>query len=245
MGGVMESLYLATLVSAGVGHTQGRTTQREDSPGEAADRFCNDMTNELFRALVQRLRPSSEGIHSVQITEDEIADLSREQAEEIVALYGATTLITLPRKEQEFFAWLQKEDAPIWNDLWGSDEQPYRVSLGYLPDLLPNRRGFLICDLVDNPNYYFTINNITAEDGSAYLDAAIEIVKNEGRLSMDQAFVVEVWRAPIDQWRFAYMYRQPLDEVKQMVQWLVTEGILTLPAEREKEENPPESSDAQ
>jgi len=221
--------------------------RREDSRMEAADRFCNDigMTNELFRALIERLRPSGEGIHSVQITEEEIADMTREQAEEIVALYGAMTLISLPRREREFFAWLQKEDPLIWSDLWGADEQSYRVSLGFLPDLLPNRRGFPICDLVDNQNYYFTVDNITTEDGAPYLDAAMEIVKSEGRLSMDQAFVVEVWRAPIDQWRFAYMYRQPLDEVKRMVQWLIAEGILTLPAQREEEENRSANSDAQ
>jgi hypothetical protein len=203
------------------------------------------MNVEHFRELLQRLRPAGEGIHSTRITEEEIADLTREQAEELVALYGSTTLMTLPTKEQRFFAWLREQDEPIWNDLWGGEEDTYRVSIGYLPDLLPNRRGFLICDLVDNQNYYFTKDNITAEDGSGYLDAALEIVKNEGKLSMDQAFVVEVWRAPIDQWRFAYMYRQPLAEVKAMVQWLISEGILTLPAPREPEENQPESTDAQ
>jgi hypothetical protein len=187
------------------------------------------MTEAQFTELIERLRPLDEGIHSVKITEEEIAGLTREQAEQIVALYGSNALITLPGKEQEFFAWLRKNDEPIWKDLWEGEETPYQVSLGFLPDLLPNRRGFLICDLVDNPNYYFTRDNITAEDGSPFLDAALEIVKNEGKLSMDQAFVVEVWRAPIDQWRFAYLYRQPLAEVKKMVEWLLSEEILMLP----------------
>ena len=194
------------------------------------------MTQEEFQELVRKLRPVEERIHAVQITEEEIGRLTREQAEELVALYGSSALMTLPHKEREFFTWLRQNDEPIWNDLWGSDETPYQVSLGYLPDLLPNRRGFVICDLVDNPNYYFTIDDISAENGSAYLDAALEIVKNEGRLSMDQAFVVEVWRAPIDQWRFAYMYRQPLAEVKNMVQWLLSEEILTPHASEQEEE---------
>ena len=203
------------------------------------------MTDERFRTLIERLRPSDEGIQPVQIGEEEIADLTREQAEELVALYGATTLITLPRKEREFFAWLRQHDEPIWNDLWGADEEPYRVSLGYLPDLLPNRRGFLICDLVDHPNVFFTVDNITTEDGAPFLDAAMEVIKSERMLSMDQAFVVEVWRAPIDQWRFAYMYRQPLEEVKKMVQWLVAEQILTLPATEPEERSSSASSDTQ
>jgi hypothetical protein len=194
------------------------------------------MTQEEFHDLVRRLRPVEEQIHAVQINEEEIAKLNREQAEEIVALYGSSALMTLPRKERDFFAWLKENDEPIWNDLWAGDEKPYQVSLGYLPDLLPKGRGFVICDLVDNPNYYFTIDDISAENGSAYLDAALEIVKNEGRLSMDQAFVVEVWRAPIDQWRFAYMYHQPLAEVKNMVQWLLSEEILTPHVEESEDE---------
>jgi len=185
------------------------------------------MTQEDFQDLIQRLRPTEERLHSVQIGEDEIAELTREQAEQIVALYGSSSLMTLPRREREFFAWLRQNDEPIWNDLWGSDDEPYRVSLSFLPDLLPNRRGFVICDLIDNPNFYFTVDDIGAENGSAYLDAALQIVRNEGKLSMDQAFVVEVWRAPIDQWRFAYMYKQPLADVKRMVGWLLEEEILT------------------
>ena len=194
------------------------------------------MTNEEFEDLARRLQQPAEGIHRVDITSEEIASLTREQAEQLVALYGSSALITLPQKEQEFFAWLRQHDEPIWNDLWGSDEYPYQVSLGYLPDLLPNRRGFLICDLVDNPNYYFTIDNISAEDGSPFLDAALAIVKNEARISMEQAFVVEVWRAPIDQWRFAFLYRLPVDQVKAMVHWLMAEGILTPPAQRAEDQ---------
>ena len=194
------------------------------------------MTHEAFRDLVDRMRPAGEGIHPVEITEEEMMSLTREQAEELVALYGSSALMTLPSKEREFFAWLRTNDEPIWNDLWEGDEKPYQVSLSYLPDLLPNRRGFAICDLIEHQNFYFTVDNITAEDGSPFLDAALAIVKNEERISMEQAFVVEVWRAPIDQWRFAYMYGVPLEQVKKMVGWLIAEGILSAPAQRADEE---------
>ncbi|MEO5931792.1 MAG: hypothetical protein ABIR47_17800 [Candidatus Kapaibacterium sp.] len=194
------------------------------------------MTNEEFQELIERLRPVGEQLHSVQITEEEIATLTREQAEQIVALYGSNSLITLPQKERTFFEWLKERDEPIWSDLWGDDEIPYRVGLGFLPDLLPNKRGFPVCDLIEHENYYFTTNEIAPEDGSPFLDAALGIVKNEGRLSMDQAFVVEVWRAPIDLWRFAYIYKQPIDEVKNMVRWLLEEGILRQPTQELEEE---------
>lgn len=196
------------------------------------------MEQQAFIDLKQRLRADEKSIHSVQIAEEEIANLTREQAEEIVALYGSNAMMTLPRKEREFFDWLRVNDRPVWEDLWGSDEtEAYRVSLAFLPDFLPNRRGFVICDLVDQPNYYFTIDDISGEEGSGFLDAALSVVKAEGKISMDQAFVVEVWRAPIDQWRFAYLYNQPLAEVKKMVQWLLGEEILKDPSQRQEEES--------
>ncbi|HVZ40486.1 MAG TPA: hypothetical protein VHI13_14500 [Candidatus Kapabacteria bacterium] len=202
------------------------------------------MTTERFHTLLERLRPVGDGVHSVQIAEDEIMDLTRDQAEEVVALYGSSALMRLPAREVAFFEWLRANDPEIWDDLWGSDEEPYRVGLSYLPDLLPRGRGFLICDLVEHQNYFFTAASITQEDGSPFLDAALAIVKEEGKLTMEQAFVVEAWRAPIDQWRFAYMYNQKLPLVKQMVAWLVEEGILTLPRTEEEEEATP-APDAQ
>jgi hypothetical protein len=140
----------------------------------------------------------------------------------------------LPARDREFYAWLRQQDPAIWDDLWEGDEEPYLVGIGNLPDLLPNRRGFLISDLANNPNYYFSDSHIT-DDGRIYFDAALEIVKNNGKLSLQQAFVVEVWRAPIDQWRFAYMYNIPLATVKEMVQWLLDEGILTLSLQEEED----------
>lgn len=194
------------------------------------------MTNEEFNDIVQRLQSNIEAVHVVDITDEEITNLTREQADELVALYGSNALITLPLKEQQFFAWVREQDEPIWSDLWAGDETPYQVSLGYLADLLPNRRGFAICDLVDHQNFYFTTDHIGSENGSPYLDAALALVRREQRITMEQAFVVEVWRAPIDQWRFAYLYKLPLDQVKLMVQWLLSEEILTLRPESEEAE---------
>lgn len=195
------------------------------------------MTDEQFTELAIRLGHAGEGIHMVDITDAEITALTREQADELVELFGSNALILLPEREIAFFEWLRANDEPVWNDLWAGDETPYRVSLGFLPDLLPKSRGFLICDLVDHQNYFFSAESITEEDGSPFLDAALQVVKNEGKISMDQAFVVEAWRAPIDMWRFAYIYRQPLAEVKKLVAWLVEEGILALPQREEEEQS--------
>lgn len=192
------------------------------------------MEENEFNHLLERLASNTEQIRRVYFSEEEIATISREQAEKIVALYGTSSLMMLPERERAFFDWLKENDRPIWDDLWAGDEEPYLVSMSYLLDLLPKRRGFLICDLTEHQNYFFTAEQI-AEDGKALLDASLEIVQNNGQLSIDKAFVVEIWRAPIDIWRFAYMYNQPLETVRDMTHWLLQEEILHLPMPDEPE----------
>lgn len=192
------------------------------------------MDENRFNALLERLASSTEQVRRVDFSEEEIATISSEQADQVVALYGASSLMLLPERERTFFDWVKKSDPAVWNDLWGGDEEPYLVSMAYLRDLLPKRRGFLICDLTELQNYWFTAEQIT-NDGKALLDAALEIVQNNGQLSIDKAFIVEVWRAPIDIWRFAYMYSQPLETVRDLVHWLLQEEILKLPMPDEPE----------
>lgn len=192
------------------------------------------MEQHEFDMIIERLRTDDAQVRSVTIPEEMIARLTREQAEEIVARYGSRTLLTLPESERRFFVWLRENDPSVWQDLWGDDED-YLVSIGFLPELLPKRRGFLICDLVEQQNFFFTQDSITPEDGRIFLDAALDIVHSNGTLAMEQAFVIEAWRAPIDLWRFAYNYRVPLDQVKKMVLWLIAEGILLLPPEEQDE----------
>lgn len=197
------------------------------------------MEQQEFIALKERLAPTgSAHIETRQIREEEIDTLSPEQAQELVALFGSTTLIPLPERERKFFDWLRNNDLPVWKDMWGENEaeETYYVSLAHLTSFLPKQRGFPICDLVENDNYYFTPEDITPEDGKIYVDSALDIIAEQGQLSMDQAFMVEVWRAPIDQWRFAWMYRLPIAEVKKMVHWLITEGLLNVPQQRSEEE---------
>lgn len=192
--------------------------------------FSPPMNLDSFSLLINRLQPASTDIHIAEISDAEMSDLSAEQAQELVARFGSNTLIRLPQREQQFFEWLRQNDPPVWNDLWGDDEDPYVVSLGYLNDLLPKRRGFLICDLAEQQNLIFSQQSITHDEGKLMLNAALDVVAAKGRLTMDQAFMVELWRAPIDIWRFTYMYGVSLDEAKRMVLWLISEGALLLAA---------------
>ena len=192
------------------------------------------MDQKEFEDVIAMLQSEQSTVHAVSLPEETIARMTREQAEEIASLYSATTLIALPERERTFFAWLRANDPEVWQDLWGSDEeQEYLVSIGFLPELLPKRRGFLICDLEEHQNFYFTEESITPEEGKIFLDAALDIVHANGQLEMEQAFVIEAWRAPIDMWRFAYNYNLPLAEVRKMVLWLLSEEILLLPPTEE------------
>ncbi len=200
--------------------------------------FWPPMNSDTFSLLIGRLDPANLAVHIAEISDDEMRELSAEQAQELLARFGSNTLIRLPQREQQFFEWLRQHDAPVWDDLWGGDQEPYIVSLGYLNDLLPGRRGFLICDLAEQQNFIFSSHNITHDEGKLMVDAALDVVAANGRLTMDQAFMVEVWRGPIDLWRFAYMYGVSLAEAKRMVLWLISEGALLLTVPEESDELP-------
>lgn len=203
------------------------------------------MERKKFEELVEEIRPSGEEtLVKTEIAQDDLESLTKEQAEELVALFGSTTLIRLPEREREFFEWLRQEDRAVWEDLWGDapEGELYYVSMAHLTSLLPGRRGFPVCDLVENDNYYFTGEDLTPEEGKVFVENALDIVADQGELSMDQAFAIEVWRGPIDQWRFSWMYKLPLAEVRKMVHWLITEGILRVPKQRPENEPPIESA---
>ncbi len=198
-----------------------------------------------FNDLKDRLVPKGEEtLITAELSTEEIESMTPEQADELVAMYGATTLVRLPESEREYFEWLKEEDRVIWDDLWGGVEENelYYVSMSHLRGLLPGKRGFPICDLAENPNFYFTSDDITEENGSAFVEHAVEVITDKGDLSMDQAFVIEVWRGPIDLWRFAWMYNLPVVEVRKMVHWLLKEEILAVPTQREENPAPIESA---
>jgi hypothetical protein len=177
------------------------------------------------------------GIEKITFDEDELMSLTNEQAQELSIYFGSQFLIKLPLKEREFFDWVKEQDIDVWQDLWGDCEEPYFVSMSFLQDFLPKARGFPICDLQKLDNYYFSQHNITSENGSPFCDASLEAVKAGGKIRIDQAFIVEIWRAPIDIWRFSYMYNTPLFAVKEMVEWLLKEEIITKTIDSELESN--------
>jgi len=157
------------------------------------------------------------------LTPDEIASLQQQ--------YGDSVLLQLPPRERAFFEWLRTADPGVWTDLWGEDEN-LLVALSYIPALQKGSTGFPICELVDNPNYFFTSKHLTPagiEESEKILDNAL----SGGELSICEALLFEILLSPIDIWHFCYKYNVPLKRGKETVHHLYSLNILVHLTERD------------
>lgn len=195
---------------------------------------------ERINEIVAMMSIEGEDLTEVELTDDDFSGMTEEQAADLAERFGGSTLVRLPQKERDFFEWLRREDPDVWSDLWGrapNETEGYFVGVSHLPSFLPKKRGFPICDLQENDNYHFVGTDITDDNGKIHLETALDVVAEGRTIAIDQAFVVEIWRAPIDIWRFAWLYKAPLKDVRDMVRWLIQQEVLLVPAQRE--ENPP------
>ncbi|MBS1538857.1 MAG: hypothetical protein JST20_14055 [Bacteroidetes bacterium] len=157
-----------------------------------------------------------------------VATLSTEQAEAIVSHFRGKAFLRLPTKERQFFDWLKINDEPVWNDLWSDEsiEPAYIVSVVFLPMLLDEVRGFPICDLLNENNYYFTNDHFISDEVDVLLEAIKERFLAQQTLTVSQLLVLEISMSPIDIWRFAYHHRIDLDQAKSAVHRLADEKLL-------------------
>lgn len=160
--------------------------------------------------------------------------LTVETAKALAKEFHAHTLIRLSERDFEFFEWLKTAEPAVWHDLWDADEEPYIVGIGILPELLGKNRGFPICDLLEQPNNYFTYKHFIDEESRPYLDAVQARFEGDEQLSLVEAFVLELRRDPIDIWRFAYNYKVSPDDVRAVVIQLVQDGLLQYTPDREE-----------
>jgi hypothetical protein len=209
------------------------------SPAESADGE-NISTQELIALVRDSAAASSKsGQNVATIPEAIFWRITDEQARALAEIFGSFMFMRLPRSEVRFFEWLRATDEEVWNNLWGEDipegesEEPYLVGVGVLPEMLREARGFPICDLTRQPNFFFSIKNFNAEEIKPLIDATLQRVEERQTLSLQELFLLEIRRAPIDAWRFAYMYGAEVGEVKRLAAELVEDGLLRYAAERE------------
>jgi predicted transcriptional regulator len=159
---------------------------------------------------------------------DEIfGNLTVENSKLLVEIFGKHTFMKLPLQEKKFFEWLKENDKKVWDDLWKSEEEVYVVALNFLPLLIDkNSRGFPICDLMENDNYYFMEQHLVDHDSKLMIDSVQEMYRNHKPLTVEQTLVLEISLHPIDIWHFAYRYNINIDRAKQAINNLVEEKII-------------------
>lgn len=163
----------------------------------------------------------------IEFSAEDLAALNRETAQHLVGALGSSALMRLPEKEIRFFEWLREHDEPVWRDLWGeASDALYVVGIAFLPLLLDNVRGFPICDLLSNDNYYFAPIHILGGEAEYYIAAVKERFLAKEKLTPAQLLALEISLAPIDVWHFGYHRGILPDAAKLAAEHLVADGIL-------------------
>lgn len=158
--------------------------------------------------------------------EDMLDNLDDGNIKAIVDSFGGKYLMRMPQSEVDFFEWLKINDEMVWKDLWEAEEEPYLVAVNFLPLLLSKIRGFPICDLLENDNYFFTDEHLVTEEAKLLRETVRQMYMDHKQLSVEQALVLEISIEPIDIWRYAYRYNLTVERAKKAVQNLAEDKML-------------------
>lgn len=161
----------------------------------------------------------------LELSDEEVDSLTESEMASLQEAYGHSTFMTLPPREQRFMEWLKENDSAVWEDLWeGDDEQ--LVSLAFLPMFRKGGSGFLICELAEQDNFFFTSRHVRPEGLSA-MKSIIRKAEQGKELSVGEVLMIDILASPMDIWHFCFKYGIPLSRGKNEVdlleshQWLV------------------------
>lgn len=160
----------------------------------------------------------------ISIPAEVINSMDEVQAFFVREHYKGKYFLKLPDSEIQFFEWLKSAAPEVWLDLWGdSVEEPYLVSIDFLPHLIPTGRGFPICDLISADNYYFAPIHINGREAELMVDTLKQRYMDKKPLTIAQTLLMEISMDAIDIWHFAYKHRVDLEQAKAAVALLVEE----------------------
>lgn len=159
----------------------------------------------------------------IEFSDEDISELEGHHYRKVVSHFHGRALMKLPQTEIEFFEWLKHNDNKVWNDLWANESDVYKVSIDLLPQFSKTRNGFPICDLQDEPNYYFTVKHIKQE-GLEQMESILQKIENKIKLKIDELILYELHIAPFDIWHFSYRYDLPLENVKLLISEMEYKG---------------------
>jgi hypothetical protein len=164
----------------------------------------------------------------LNIPKEILEKITFEQAQIINNYFPKTTLFKLPQYEIDFFEWVKLVDPSVWEDLWTDEiNPPYIVSLIFLPVLVKGSyRGFPICDLVNNENYFFAPAHLADKESEIFTESSKTRFLNKESLTVPQLLSIEISMDAIDIWHFAYKHKIELPEAKKAVKALVNDEVL-------------------
>lgn len=180
-----------------------------------------------LQSLIEIIDSQSNSNHFIELSDEIFQSLDNEIAKSLADKYGSSLLMKLPSREIKFFEWLYENDRDIWNDLWGNtEEEPYIVGMSFLPVLTNKMRGYPICDLLHNDNYYFTSAHIVDKESEILLESAKTRFMNNEDLTIAQLLILQISVSPVDIWHFAYNFNIDINEAKKAVEELVQDNAL-------------------
>jgi len=162
-------------------------------------------------------------------SDEQFRELTPELVEAVRSRYGSSRLMQLPAHEITFFEWLKETDPAVWNDIWANDERPYLVSVAFLSDFSGSNASvgqFVICDLVDVDNYFFSPNLLLDRESTDFVEAVRGRFTQRSSMTPGQLLTLEASVGNVDIWHFAYRYNIDLAIAKKAVATLVDDRIL-------------------
>jgi len=175
--------------------------------------------------LIAEKKEQLDSQHYIQFTPEELNSLKLDQTQLIIDRFHGKALMKIPATEIEFFEWLKVKDPPVWDDLWEDEEDIYLVSIDLLPQFIEGGQRFPICDLVDQPNYWFNARHIKPKGMEALEDIIAKLEQNQ-KLKLAEAFLLELSTTPTDIWHFCFDREVPIVAMRKIVEELVFNGWL-------------------
>jgi len=162
----------------------------------------------------------------MEFSEEELSRLNSIDLRHILEVFQGHALMKLPASEIRFFEWLKETDRAVWDDLWGeAEEEAYLVSINFLSHFVGRNLGFPICDLVDEPNYWFSPRHIKPK-GREELDEIFSKVENDIKLNLAEYFLYSLNAGSFDIWHFCYRHQLDVSALKSIIEDLVYKGQL-------------------
>jgi hypothetical protein len=140
---------------------------------------------------------------ALEMSDEEIDGIDSTELAEMLDEFGPSVLLLLPPRERAFMDWLQEVDPAVYSDLWGNDAPV--VSMYFIEAFKRADRGFVICELENCDNYFFTDRHIKPEAREA-LPGILDRAGSGKQLSVGEVLLFEILQHPIDIWHFCYKY---------------------------------------